>query len=48
MMVGLKLLSEVVLKHSVRERFSELRPALREFTLRLKGEQDHKEPVQRV
>ena len=39
MMVGLKLLSEIVLKHRTREPFSGLRPALREFTLRVKGEQ---------
>ena len=39
-MVGLKLLSEIVLKHRTRGPFSELRPALREFTLRLKGERD--------
>ena len=39
-MVGLKLLSEVVLEHRTREPFSERRQALREFTLRVKGEQD--------
>ena len=32
MMVGLKLLSEVVLKHKTREPFSELRSAPQEFT----------------
>lgn len=38
MMVGLKLLSEVTLKHRTREPFSQLRPSLRELTLQVKNE----------
>lgn len=41
MMIGLKLLSEVILRNRTREPFAELRPALREFTLQVKSAKEH-------
>lgn len=44
MVLGAKLLSEIVLKHRHQSPFRELRPALRDFTLALKQQSDPEMP----